>query len=187
MNFLFHGSEVEIDKRILEEIKDPLLHILRNCIAHGIEKPEERLNKGKSSTGKITYKIDQNSNLVEIVIKDDGAGINQQKVIASAIKRGVITQEEGQNLSTDQVMDFIFQSEFSTSPIITDISGRGLGLAIVKEKIAKLGGSITVESIPSQGTTFVLSLPINLSTFRGVIVKAGNNSLFYPPPACNRL
>jgi two-component system chemotaxis sensor kinase CheA len=137
---IIHGAEIEIDKRILEELKDPIMHIIRNCIDHGIKKPDERGRLNKTAGGTITITVTpKEGRQVEILITDDGAGIEAERVLAVAVKSGVITAEQARELNFQDTLALIFQSGVSTSPIITEISGRGLGLAIVREKIDRLG------------------------------------------------
>lgn len=180
-DLLFQGEEIEIDRRILEEMKDPLLHIVRNCIDHGIEKPEERERKKKPVRGTITISIlPKDGDRVEIVVSDDGAGIDLLKVKASALKLGIISQKEIEKLSPQEALLLVFRSGVSTSPIITDISGRGLGLAIVQEKVEKLGGSISIATHPDIGIRFIITLPLTLATFRGVLVRVGEQTFIFP-------
>jgi two-component system, chemotaxis family, sensor kinase CheA len=175
------GGEIAIDRRILEEIKDPLIHIIRNCIDHGIENPETRKLTGKSPEGLLDITVKQETGrFVTITISDDGAGINTQQVLESAIKSGDITRESALKLSDREILLLIFQSGISTSPFVTDISGRGLGMAIVAEKVAKLEGVISVSSTRGQGTTFLLRLPVTNSNFRGILVRE-NEQLFMIP------
>jgi len=181
IELVMHGSDVEIDRRILEEMKDPLIHLLRNSIDHGIEKPEEREQNKKPRRGTVTIAISQiNAQKVEIAVSDDGAGINLDKVKESAVKRGFLSEKEREGLSVQEALALIFQSEVSTSPIITDISGRGLGLAIVREKVEKLGGLISVETQPQAGSSFRIQIPITLATFRGIIVRASEQLFVIP-------
>lgn len=175
------GEEIEIDRRILEEMKDPLLHIVRNCIDHGIEKPKEREGKNKPLRGKVTIKtLPKDGDKVEIIISDDGVGIDIEKVLAVAIKGGIISREETERLSEKEALWLIFRSGLSTSPIITDISGRGLGLAIVLEKVEKLGGTISLENHPDLGTRFLITLPLTLATFKGILVRVGEQFFILP-------
>ncbi len=175
------GGEIEIDKRILEEMKDPLIHLLRNCIDHGIEKPEARKHREKLPTGIIIIAISQvDSNKVEIIISDDGAGIDVAKVKEAAAKRGIISKTEAENLNEEDALSLIFQSELSTSSIVTDISGRGLGLAIVREKVEKLGGTISLQTKPYIGTTFRILLPLTLATFKGILVRTADHLFVVP-------
>ncbi|TAN70411.1 MAG: hybrid sensor histidine kinase/response regulator [Methylobacter sp.] len=168
------GAEIEADRRILEEIKDPLIHLLRNCVDHGIEMPKERASYGKPLCGKISIVIfPRSGNRVEIDVFDDGAGIDTAKVKASATKLGLLEQEELSEPDNNEVVELIYQSGVSTSPIITEVSGRGLGLAIVREKVERLGGSIAVETHAGVGTTFRIELPLTLATYRGIAVRVG--------------
>jgi len=181
VELIISGKEIEVDKRILEELKDPLIHLIRNCIDHGIQKPEERLKIKKPSHGTIALNfIAIDSRHLEISISDDGAGINLDKVISAAIKAGIISKDIVEKISAQETLAIIFKSGITTSPLITDISGRGLGLAIVHEKVEKLGGTVSVESKSNMGTTFRLLLPLTLSTFRGVLVRTGEHFFFIP-------
>ena len=176
-----HGTHIQIEKRILDEMKDPLIHLIRNCVGHGIESAEARRRSGKPECGAITISLSQqDGNKVEICVEDDGAGIDCTKVKASAIKSGLLDAAEAGNLDDGEVLPLIFNSGVSTSPIITSLSGRGLGLAIVSEKVEKLGGRITVDSTPGQGTRIRLLLPATLATFHGTLVRAGDRSFVIP-------
>jgi two-component system chemotaxis sensor kinase CheA len=175
------GGEIEIDRRILEEMKDPLVHLVRNCIDHGIETPKQRKERGKPPRATIRIAIVPRSAVkVEIVVSDDGAGIDFQKVRAASVKLGLVSEEDARKTDEQQSVGLIFQSGVSTSPMITEISGRGLGLAIVREKAEKVGGTVSVESQPGAGTTFRLILPLTLARFRGILVRVGE-SLFVLP------
>ena len=181
------GAETEIDRRILEELKNPLIHLIRNCIDHGIEKPEIRLKNGKSATGLLEIIILQESGRkVEVVIQDDGIGINRERLKESALKNSIVTREALALMNDKELLSLIFRSGISTSPMITDLSGRGLGMAIVAGKVDGLGGSITVDSVAGKGTKFVISLPLTLSTFRGIVVKVCNQSFVVPTTAVER-
>jgi two-component system, chemotaxis family, sensor kinase CheA len=185
---VIRGGEIEIDKRILEEMKDPFIHLLRNCVDHGIEKPEERARKRKLPRGTIAITFEpKNSRQVEILISDDGVGIDVAKVRSTALKDDRLAQEEGGSRSQQEALSLIFESGVSTSPIITDLSGRGLGLAIVREKVEKLGGAISVETQPDSGTTFRIMLPLALTTFRGVIVRVGERQFVLPTISVERV
>lgn len=181
VELIVHGKEIEVDKRIMEELKDPLIHLIRNCIDHGIKKPVERQNLNKPSSGKVILNFNAiESRHLEISISDDGEGIDIEKVRNAAIKAGVLSIKSLDKLDTQETLMLIFQSGVSTSPIITDISGRGLGLAIVREKVEKLGGSVSVESSIRNGTTFRLELPLTLSTFRCVLLNTGRQMFAVP-------
>lgn len=181
VELIMNGTDIEIDRKILEEIKDPLIHLIRNCIDHGIEKPEERKRNNKSPKGLIKISAAQKDGAkFEILVADDGAGINFEKVKASALKLKLVSEEEAGKISQEQILELIFQSGISASPLVTNISGRGLGLAIVNEKIEKLGGSVTVETENNVGTTFRIVLPLTLAAFRGVLVGLGENVFVIP-------
>jgi two-component system chemotaxis sensor kinase CheA len=182
------GGEIEIDKRILEELKDPLMHLVRNCVDHGIEKPEARALRHKPARGAITLAFStKDGRQVEILVSDDGAGIDAKQVQAAAIKAGILTAQAAEKLSIKDTLPIIFQSGFTTSAMITDISGRGLGLAIVREKVEKLGGVVSVETQPGLGTTFRLVLPLTLATFRGVLVRAREQMFVLPTAQVERV
>ena len=181
IDFETTGSEIEVDRRILEELRDPLIHIIRNSIDHGIESPSERESKSKNAIGKISVSVFQReSNKVEILIRDDGKGINYTKVKSIAVKKGYISAEQSADMTEEESLQLIFESDISTSSVITDISGRGLGMAIVKEKVEKLGGSIHVTSVMDEGTGLLLTLPVTLSTFRGIIVSCDEKYFVVP-------
>jgi two-component system, chemotaxis family, sensor kinase CheA len=177
------GGEIEADRRILEEMKDPLIHLLRNCIDHGIETAKLRAEKGKPPQATIGITISAKSgDKIEVMVADDGAGIDVQKVRAAATRLGLVSRESAQQLDEQQSVSLIFRSGVSTSPMITEVSGRGLGLAIVREKTEAFGGRVSVETRLGIGTTFRLVLPLTHARFRGVLVRAGG-SLFVLPTA----
>ena len=174
------GDEIEIDRRILEEMKDPLVHLVRNCIDHGIESPAERKAKGKPQRGTINISVFPRDDKVELTIADDGGGIPLDGVRSALLKLGTLPGDKVAELGDQELMTNVFQSGISTSPIITEISGRGLGLAIVREKVEKLGGTVTVESAPDTGTTFRIVLPLTVATFRGILVRLGERLFVLP-------
>ena len=181
------GAEIEIDRRILEELKDPILHIIRNSIDHGIESPEIRKEKGKPERGEIKIVVSHlRGHQAEIRISDNGKGLEHKTILSTAISRGFITKEEADELSPDQVSRLIFRSGLSTSKTISNVSGRGLGLAIVLEKTEQIGGSVKVES-GADGTTFVLTLPLSLATFRGIQVIVNHHPFFLPLRSIERV
>lgn len=176
-----NGTHIHIDKRILDEMNDPLIHLVRNCVGHGIEPVEVRRRLGKPECGTITVSLtQQDGNRVEICVEDDGAGIDCAKVKASAIKSGQLDVAEAGTLADGDILPLIFRSGVSTSPLITYVSGRGLGMAIVSEKVEKLGGRVLVESTPGKGTRIRLLLPATLATFRGTLVRADDRSFVLP-------
>lgn len=182
------GGEVEVDKRILEQLKDPLIHLVRNSIDHGLERPAERERLGKPRRGSIHLSIAQvESSKVEILIADDGRGIDLLKVKLAAVKAGALTQEDAAHLGQEDLTRLIFRSGISTSPIITDLSGRGLGLAIVLEHVEELGGSVSVSTTVGGGSTFRMLLPLSLATFRGTFVEAGGQLFVIPTSHVERV
>lgn len=176
------GEQVEIDRRILELIKDPLIHLVRNCMDHGIEKPQERVRNKKPPKGLITIAVEQKNSRAEIVVSDDGNGIDTTRIKAAAVRLGFLSNDEAEKMGDSEVLPLIFQSGVTTSPIITDISGRGLGLSIVREKVENLGGTISFETSPGSETIFRIALPLTLATFRGVIIQLAEH-LFVLPTA----
>ena len=166
------GGEIEADRRILEEIKDPLIHLLRNCVDHGIEAPTERMSRHKPLLGKIAIVIfPYSGNRVEIEVSDDGSGIDIAKVKAAVARLGIRGQEELSKLDDYEALELIYQSGVSTSPTVTNVSGRGLGLAIVREKVEQLAGTISVETHAGAGTTFSIRLPLTIATYSGIAIR----------------
>ncbi|MEJ0084765.1 MAG: response regulator [Pseudomonadota bacterium] len=185
---VIRGDDVLMDKRILEEIKAPLVHLLRNCVDHGIETPKTRRASHKPTRAKISLSVSQvNGNQVEIAVSDDGAGIDVNQVKAQAVKRGLIGSDAADKLDDAGALLLVFETDLSTSPIITQLSGRGLGLAIVREKAEKLGGRVAIESQPRVGTTIRMTLPLTLATFRGVLVEAGRRTFVVPTAQVERV
>lgn len=181
VNFDYSGAELEIDKRILEEMKDVLMHLVRNAIDHGIEDKEKRLALNKSETGRLNIDIKHmTGNEIQLEINDDGQGIDLEKVKKSALKHGIITNEEMVNLSCEDALMLIFQSGISTQEKVTELSGRGLGMSIIREKIEKVGGKISVHSREKLGTTIKIALPLTLATFKGILVKISKENFIVP-------
>lgn len=192
------GGEIAIDKRIIEELHQPLIHLLRNSVDHGIERAQERSRQGKPPRGKITLAISQqDAGRIEIKLADDGAGIDSARVRVAAAKVGLAVPEAaipgqampeegpsasdpGRSSMPSDACALVFESGVSTSPIITETSGRGLGLAIVREKVEKLGGSITAETQPRRGTQFRIVVPVRLATYRAIRVRANDEQFVLP-------
>ncbi len=182
------GEEIEIDRRILEEMRVVFIHLLRNAIDHGIEKPEVRLRNKKSPRGKIKIMVSRmDGNKIDILLSDDGNGMDMQLLKDAAIKSGIISLEDAAKLTDQDMPAIVFLSGVSTSPIITDISGRGLGLAIVREKIEKLGGQIVLDTRRHTGTSFRMTLPPTLVTFRGLLVSAAEREFIIPTTNVERV
>lgn len=174
------GGETTLDKKIIERLTSPLIHLLRNCIDHGIETPQERLDQGKQATGTVTISAHQESGHIEIKIMDDGRGIQTDKLLQRLIKRGIFSEEKARTLGEAELLDTIFLPGVSTSDIITDISGRGFGMEIVKTDIEQLKGTVSVSSKPGQGTQCVLTLPVTLTTLRCIIVASQRQQFAVP-------
>ncbi|WP_458415291.1 chemotaxis protein CheW [Schinkia sp. CFF1] len=171
INLEIIGAETELDRTVIDEIGDPLVHLIRNAIDHGIETPEERRAKGKPEEGKVVLKAYHSGNHVFIEIEDDGAGINREKVLKKAIEKGVVTSEAGANMTDKQVFELIMASGFSTADKISDVSGRGVGLDVVKNTIESLSGSVTIESKLGAGSIFSIQLPLTLSIISVMLVE----------------
>lgn len=165
------GAETELDRTVIDEIGDPLVHLIRNAIDHGIETPEERVKAGKPRQGKITLEAYHSGNHVFVEISDNGAGIKKEKVLKKAIEKGVVTQQEGEALTDQQIYELILSSGFSTNEQISDVSGRGVGLDVVKTTIESLGGSISIDSNEGYGSTFSIQLPLTLSIISVLLVE----------------
>jgi two-component system chemotaxis sensor kinase CheA len=184
-DFTLRGGEITVDKRILDELKDPLIHTLRNCVDHGIELPDVRTLKGKPRRATITLAVTPiNGNQVEISVSDDGAGIDVDRVRQAAAKRGLSGADQ---LEDSEALALVFEADVSTSPMITQVSGRGLGLAIVREKTETLGGRASLASQPGVGTSIRMTVPLTLSTFRGVLIKVGRRSFIAPTAQVERV
>jgi two-component system, chemotaxis family, sensor kinase CheA len=183
-----HGEDTQIDRRVLEEIKDPLIHMTRNSVSHGIESPDEREKLGKRRMGTVTLSVGRADNdKVELTLRDDGSGVDIAKVRAAAVARGILLEAEAAALSDHDALELIFLSELSTSPMITDISGRGLGLAIARERIGAIGGLLSVETTPGRGTSFRVQAPLTLATFRGVLVRSRGQAFVIPTVNVDRV
>ena len=181
INVEITGDHFLIDKRILEELKDPLVHLIRNCADHGIESSLQRERSGKGKNGKILIKVSKEADAkLSLLISDDGGGIKVDKVVNSAIKNGIIDEVRASLLSDDEKVNLIFSSGVSSSEMITEISGRGLGMAIVAEKISNLGGSVHVKSQEGKGTTFIIKIPQTIATFRALLVRCGEKQFLIP-------
>ena len=188
VELVIRGDEIEIDRRILEQIKDPLNHLFRNCVDHGVEQPAARERKGKPACATLAVAVAHKSgSKIEILVADDGTGIDAAKVRAAAAKLGTVPAQELEKLNEREALALVFQSGVSTSPIVTDLSGRGLGLAIVRERVERLGGTIVLETQPDKGTTFRIVLPLTLATFRGVLVRAGERMFIIPAGSVERV
>ncbi|HEX7587269.1 MAG TPA: hybrid sensor histidine kinase/response regulator, partial [Anaerolineae bacterium] len=187
IELVMEGTETELDRKMLEEIKDPLLHILRNSVDHGIERPADREKAGKPRQGTITLKAYQKGNSIVIQVDDDGGGINRNKVKQSALKAGLINSDEMNALSDDETLRLIFAPGLSTSAMITDLSGRGVGMDVVRKNVEALQGQVEVESTLGLGTSIALTLPLTLATTQELLVQIGNETYGIPIAAVERI
>jgi len=180
IDFIIEGEETELDRSLLEEITDPLIHLLRNAVDHGIESREERINKGKPPQGKVILRAYQEENSVVIVVEDDGRGLDVEKIKDKVVGMGLVTPEEVSKMSEREIVDFIFYPGFSTSDEVTEVSGRGVGMDVVKRNIERVNGQVRVESQLGVGTTFYLRLPLTLAIIRALLVKVGESIYSIP-------
>ena len=178
VNFTTSGEDTELDRTVVEELNDPLLHMIRNSMDHGIERPEIRAAAGKPAIGNLILRAYHQGGNIIVEIEDDGAGLNQEKILKKAIERGLA--REGDVLSEAEIFHFIFAAGFSTADKITDLSGRGVGLDVVRRNIERLRGRVEIFSQPGRGTKFKISLPLTLAIIDGFIVKVGEERYILP-------
>ena len=174
MELYMSGEDTELDRTVIDEIGDPLMHLLRNSADHGLESAEVRKERGKSEVGSIFLDAYQDGNNVVIEVRDDGNGIDIEKVKSKAIEKGNITEEQAAIMSDKEIIDLLFRPSFSTSDKVTDVSGRGVGLDVVKSKIEALGGDVEVKSVYGEGSTFIIRLPLTLAIIQALMVKLGD-------------
>ncbi len=172
------GENTELDKTVMEKIGDPLVHLVRNSVDHGIESPEMRRASGKAETGRITLNAFHQGGNVMIQICDDGAGLNVDKILSKAIEKGLVGHDE--SLSREQIHDLIFAPGFSTADAVSDLSGRGVGMDVVRRNIRDLGGTVDVRSEPGKGSTFTVRLPLTLAILDGQLVRVGEQTYILP-------
>lgn len=180
INLIIEGAETELDRTVIDEIGDPLIHLIRNAADHGIEYPQERVKKGKPEHGTINLKAYQDGNNVIIEVSDDGRGIDLSSVLTRALDVGLTSAEQAKNLKDYEIISYLFEPGFSTSSEVTDVSGRGVGLDVVKTKIESLGGSIETSFIKDKGTTFQIRLPLTLAIIQALMVLVGNEKYAIP-------
>jgi len=171
VNFVMKGREIEVDRTVLEEIGEPLIHLLRNAIDHGIEPPDVRVKKGKSPEGTVKLIAKRRRDNIIITVEDDGAGIDPEKVRKSAVEKGLISRSEAEKLGKEQLINLVFLPGLSTSSKVTETSGRGIGLDVVKNKIVSIGGNVQLETEIGKGTKVTLTLPLSLAIVEAMLVK----------------
>lgn len=177
---IIKGEDTELDKTLIEEINDPLVHLIRNSIDHGIESPEDRIKLGKNPSGTITLSAEQEGNNIIIYIEDDGKGIDPEKIKEKAVQKGIISKEKAKEMTIQEAFNIIFAPGFSTAEKVTNISGRGVGMDVVKTNVTKLRGLINIESNVNLGTKIIIKLPITLAIIQGMIVTVGSESVVIP-------
>lgn len=182
VDFVIQGEETELDRSLLEEITDPLIHLLRNAVDHGIESREERIAQGKSPRGRVLLRAYQEENSVVIMVQDDGRGLDIEKIKNKALRLGLISQEELEKMTEREIMEFIFYPGFSTNEAVTDVSGRGVGMDVVRRNMERVNGQVRIESERGKGTTFYLRLPLTLAIIRALLVKV-NEGIYSIPLA----
>ncbi|MCT2399819.1 chemotaxis protein CheA [Novosphingobium mangrovi (ex Huang et al. 2023)] len=172
------GETTELDKTVIERLGEPLTHLIRNAVDHGIESAEDRIAAGKPPEGTLTLSAEHRSGRIVISIEDDGAGINRERVLAKAIEKGIVSADA--QLSAEEIDNLIFAPGFSTAQVVSNISGRGVGMDVVRQNVKDLGGRITIDSTPGKGTAFILTLPLTLAISDGMIVDVGDQTLVVP-------
>lgn len=180
IDLIITGAETELDRTVIDEIGDPLVHLLRNAVDHGVEPTAERLANGKPETGTVNLRAFHSGNHVFIEIEDDGHGIDRDKVLAKALKNGVVTESQAAGMTDAEVFMLLFAPGFSTAEVISDISGRGVGLDVVKTKIESLSGVVAVDSTLGKGTKFSVQLPLTLSIISAMLIKVGSEKYAIP-------
>lgn len=180
IDLIITGAETELDRTVIDEIGDPLVHLLRNSVDHGIETISERIAAGKPETGTVSLRAFHSGNHVFIEVEEDGKGINSAKVLEKAISKGIVKQEDAGKLTNDDINMLIFAPGFSTADVISDISGRGVGLDVVRTKITSLGGNVAVTSVQGKGTKFSVQLPLTLSIISAMLIKLGDEKFAIP-------
>jgi two-component system chemotaxis sensor kinase CheA len=187
VQLILTGAETEIDRQVLEGLKDPLTHLLRNAIDHGIESPDHRLKSGKKREGTIQLKASQSGNHIVLEVMDDGAGIDLTSVRRSAVKNNFITSADAENLSPEETIDLVFESGLSTHTAVTDLSGRGVGMDVVREQLERLHGQIKTRTEEDKGTSFTLILPLTLATSQVLMLKVGGETVAVPHTTVERI
>jgi two-component system chemotaxis sensor kinase CheA len=178
IELIMTGENTELDKTVMEKIGDPLVHLVRNSLDHGIEMPEARLASGKSESGTITLNAFHQGGNIVIEVKDDGDGLNTDKIREKAIEKGLIKKSD--TLNQDQINDLIFEPGFSTADVVSDISGRGVGMDVVRRNIAELNGTIEVVSEAGVGSNFIIRLPLTLAILDGQLLRVGSDTYIFP-------
>ncbi|MDO9601102.1 MAG: chemotaxis protein CheA, partial [Rhodocyclaceae bacterium] len=180
VELLLVGEETEIDKTMIEDLSDPIIHLIRNAVDHGVEGPQERLAAGKPEKSQVRLEARQEGDHIVLIVADDGKGMNAEKLRAKALEKGIITDEEANSMDERQSFNLVFLPGFSTMEVASDVSGRGVGMDVVRTNIQKLNGSIEIKSVPGKGTSFVISLPLTLAILPVLLVQLGEQPFAVP-------
>jgi two-component system chemotaxis sensor kinase CheA len=178
VEFVINGGETELDKMVVEKISDPIMHMLRNSIDHGIEMPGERVASGKDVKGNVTLSAYPDAGMIVIEIRDDGKGLNRDRILAKAIANGTVPQNH--NLTDKEIYNLIFAAGLSTTEEVSDISGRGVGMDVVKRNIGDLRGTVEIDSIAGKGSLFTIRLPLTLAIIDGFLIQSGDTKYIIP-------
>lgn len=187
IKYLLSGTDIEIDRAVLDGVRDPLMHLLRNAIDHGIEHPEERIAAGKPEKGTISIDVTSESGQIFMRIRDDGSGIHLDAIREAALRKKVLTESEVNAMSREDLLDVIFRPGFSSKKIITDVSGRGVGLDVVRANLRALKGSVKVETKEGEGTSFILALPLTMSSESGLLLRIAGQTMAIPSSVVERV
>lgn len=184
IELVMEGEQTELDRTIIDKLADPLIHMIRNSVDHGIEGPEERIAVGKPASGRIRLRAQHTAGHIVIEIQDDGKGLDRSKLLEKAVSRGIVSPDT--NLSDPEIFNFVFLPGLSTAAAVTNISGRGVGMDVVKRNIEELRGRIDIASTPGEGTTFTITLPLTLAIIDGQVVRVGKEKYIIPINAIRR-
>jgi len=187
IDFTIRGADTELDKKIIEQLAEPLIHLIRNAVDHGIEGPEERMRRGKPAAGHLGLSAEQQGNRILIILRDDGRGIDPAMLRSAAARHGIASEQDLKKWSKANLVDLIYRPGFSTRSSATDVSGRGIGMDVVKSVVERLGGHVRVQSESGRGTTITLNLPLSLALLRIVLVEAGQELFAFPTAALRRI
>jgi two-component system chemotaxis sensor kinase CheA len=180
IDLIMHGQDTELDRQVLELIKDPLTHLVRNCADHGLERPEDRRAAGKPEIGRVNLNAFHEGGHIIIEISDDGRGLNIEKIKQKGIQNGVVSEAEAASLSDQQVAQFIFKAGFSTAAMVTSVSGRGVGMDVVRTNIEKIGGTVELRFQRGKGTAFVIKIPLTLAIVSALVVECSGERFAIP-------
>jgi two-component system chemotaxis sensor kinase CheA len=180
VELLLVGEDTEIDKTMIEDLSDPIIHLIRNAVDHGVEIPAERVANGKPEKSQVRLEARQEGDHIVLIVADDGKGMSPEKLRAKALEKGVITDEEASTMDERQSLHLVFLPGFSTKDVASDVSGRGVGMDVVKTNIQKLNGDIEIKSVIGKGTTFIISLPLTLAILPVLLVQLGEQPFAVP-------